>query len=228
MNRPAAAELDRVLAAAGFLCLGRFLPSEDSQVPPLAGGDRPTELMLIGSTGPALWPCLLESPEWADGTADPLDRYTLRVLSAIARQHGFEAVFPFQGPPYRPFQQWALSCGGFSPSPMGVLAHCDYGPWAGFRAAFMRAGPCDAPGATERSGPCKTCKDKPCIAACPANALSLSGGYDVPACRDQLAASPDLDCWSGCLARRACPYGTPHRQNPDNARFHMESFLKLS
>ncbi|PVB61463.1 hypothetical protein [Labrenzia sp. 011] len=227
MNGPAAAELEKDLAAAGFLCLGGFSPGKDSDVPALSGGTRPQTLLLIGSTGPSIWPCLVESPEWADGADDPLDRYTARVLGVLARKHACEPLFPFQGPPYHPFQKWAQACGGFSQSPMGVLAHQVFGPWAGFRAVFLSSQPLDTPPAAERSGPCDTCLDKPCIAACPANALSLTGGYDVPRCRDHLARSRALDCWSGCLARRACPVGTPHRQDPATARFHMDSFIGL-
>ncbi|MEM5583631.1 hypothetical protein WNZ15_14295 [Roseibium sp. AS2] len=227
MRGAAAAVFEKDLAAAGFLCLGGFAPGVGDSVPALAGGDRPNTLLLVGSTGPSIWPVLTKSPEWADGAADPLDRYTARVLGALAQSHGFEALFPFEGPPYHPFQQWAAACGGFSPSPMGVLAHRDFGPWAGFRAAFLTAGTLDAPRGADGSGPCETCADKPCLAACPANALSLSEGYDVPRCRDHLSQSRAFDCWSGCLARRACPYGTPHRQDPASARFHMESFIGL-
>ncbi|WP_269585194.1 hypothetical protein [Roseibium sp. Sym1] len=227
MSGPAAAALTKRLAAAGFLCLGGFDAPDEASLPSLSGGARARSLLLIGSTGPSVWPKLSSSPEASDGTADPLDRYTRRVLTEIAASEGFEAAFPFDGPPYHPFQQWARRCGGFSQSPMGVLAHRDYGPWAGFRAAFLSKTPLAIQQDTRSAGPCETCADKPCITACPAGALTLETGYDVPRCRDHLATSRSLDCWSGCLARRACPCGREHHQGPDNARFHMESFIGL-
>ncbi|GAB4530862.1 MAG: 4Fe-4S dicluster domain-containing protein [Roseibium sp.] len=224
MTGPAAADLDRDLAAAGFLCLGGLAGHNGLELPSVGG--RPARaLLLVGSTGPSIWPRLKESPEFGDGAPDPLDRYTRRVLTALAAAADCTVVFPFDGPPYHPFQQWALKCGGFSHSPMGVLAHHAYGPWAGFRATFLFADRSAAPETVTGAGPCPTCPDKPCIAACPAGALSLENGYDVPKCRDHLVADQASHCRSGCLARRACPYGQEHRQDPANARFHMDSFI---
>lgn len=225
MTGPAAAALTERLAAAGFLCLGGFETRDEDSLPALSGGAPARSLLLIGSTGPSVWPELSRSPEAKDGKPDPLDRYTRRVLADIAALEGFDAAFPFEGPPYHPFQQWAKRCGGFSQSPMGVLAHHAYGPWTGFRAAFLSAAPLTGEPATASAGPCETCAGKPCITACPAGALSLEAGYDVPGCREHLKANPSADCWSGCLARRACPYGVEHHQAPANARFHMESFI---
>jgi len=224
MTEPAAATLDRNLAAAGFLYLGGFAPSEDASVPPLSGGQRAGTLLLIGSTGPSLWPAFGESPEHSDGGPDPLDRFTRRVLTRCASAHGFEPLFPFEGPPYYPFQQWAFKCGGFSQSPLGVLAHRVYGPWTGFRAAFLSAEALADTSPAPSEGPCEGCEDKPCLSVCPVNAISLESGYDVAACRAHLAQDRDRDCWSGCRARRACPFGTEHRQSAATAGFHMKSF----
>jgi hypothetical protein len=227
MRGPAAGELDRDLAAAGFLVLGSFAANDAADLPPVQSGKPAGSLLLIGSTGPSIWPKLTASREFTGGDADPLDRYTRRVLTDLAAANGCAVVFPFDGPPYYPFQQWALRCSGFSRSPMGVLAHHAYGPWAGFRAAFLFAEPLPAPAAEAAAGPCGTCAEKPCLKACPPAALSLDTGYDVPKCRDYLAADRSVECWSGCLARRACPFGQDHRQDPANARFHMESFAGL-
>ncbi|MHA7776134.1 hypothetical protein [Roseibium sp. M-1] len=225
MTEPAAAALNEALAAAGFFCLGGFVPKAEDDIPALSDGRVTQTLLLIGSTGPSIWPVLTASPEYQDGKADPLDRYTKRTLLAVADPFGFEALFPFEGPPYHPFQQWALNCGGFSRSPMGVLAHRHFGPWAGFRAVFLvpelLAGLTTPPG----QGPCENCTAKPCLPACPVEALSLTSGYDVPKCRDYLAASPEAPCRTGCLARRACPVGDAYRPGPDMGRFHMDRFV---
>ena len=225
MTGRAAAELNEALAAAGFLCLGGFAPEPGSKVPNLSGDRAARSLLLIGSTGPSIWPILSASPEYQDKQPDPLDRYTKRALLDLAGQFGFEAIFPFEGPPYHPFQQWALKCGGFSQSPLGVLAHRTYGPWAGFRAVFLSAAPFRETALPLAEGPCATCEDKPCLSVCPVDAVSLTEGYKVAACRAHLAESRGQDCWSGCLARRACPYGQQHRHGAEIARFHMERFL---
>ncbi|WP_152499616.1 hypothetical protein [Labrenzia sp. THAF82] len=227
MENPAA-DLTDSLATAGFFVLGGFSPGPGDPVPVMTGGRHPKSLLLVGSTGPTLWPRLTSSPEFSDNRSDPLDRYTKRTLSAIAGANDFEALFPFEGPPFHPFQQWAQACGGFSQSPMGVLAHHRYGPWTGFRAALLSEQTFDLATRSDVVGPCETCSGKPCIAACPVGALSVENGYDVPKCRDHLAATENATCWSGCLARRACPIGEEHHQEPANARFHMGSFADIS
>ena len=227
MTDAAAPDLEGDLTVAGFLVLGGFAPGAEDGVPGLAGGRPAASLLLIGSTGPSLWPPFETSPEYSDGAPDPLDRYTRRVLKHCAADHGFDPLFPFEGPPHYPFQQWALKCGGFSQSPLGVLAHAAYGPWTGFRAAFLSPGPAAVPGANALAGPCETCLDKPCLSACPVNAISVKEGYDVPACKAHLQSSDDMDCWSGCLARHACPFGSDHKPSVATARFHMASFIGI-
>lgn len=223
MREPVAAKLTKSLAATGFLCLGGFEPQSGDLVPDRPSGKVKT-LLLIGSTGPSLWPVLRHSTEFTDGKPDPLDRYTRRTLGDLAGEFGFGVLFPFDGPPYHPFQQWAMKCGGFSQSPLGVLAHHALGPWAGFRAALLSAIPLRELTQTSQAGPCETCEDKPCLSICPVNAVSLAGNYDVAACRNYLIETPDADCWSSCLARRACPFGTDHQQDAATARHHMKSF----
>jgi hypothetical protein len=227
MTTPAFATLKDDLADAGFLVMGGFEPGEKDAVPPLADGNVPRTLILIGSTGPSLGPALRRSPEHADNQPDPLDRYTRRTLSNIGSRFGFTVLFPFEGPPYHPFQRWAMRCGGFSQSPLGVLAHIEFGPWSGFRAVFLS--PLQTQGFLQsgKAGPCETCVDKPCLGICPVNAVSLNGDYDVAGCRTHLAQNPDADCWAGCLARRACPFGTDHTPPAETARFHMKSFVGL-
>lgn len=225
MTGPAVKGLKQDLEAAGFFCLGGFEPDAGHDVPPLPSGRPVHSLLLIGSTGPTIWPRLTQSPEYTDRRPDPLDRYTRRVLTGLADAHGFQPLFPFDGPPYYPFQQWAMKCGGFSQSPLGVLAHRDFGPWAGFRAVFLSAA--HVSGGSSETGPCEDCADKPCLTACPVDAISLKDGYRVAECRAHLASGAGLECRSGCLARRACPVGKDHRQNAETARFHMDSFMGL-
>ncbi len=212
----------------GFLVLGGFSPGPNDAVPEVAPGTPAQSLFLVGSTGPGIWPVFSESPEFADGAPDPLDRFTRRILSGIAQDCGLALVFPFDGPPYHPFQKWAMKTGGFSQSPLGVLAHDIYGPWSGFRAAFLSAEGLVPMAENLSAGPCPDCADKPCLSACPVNAISGTEGYDVTRCRDHLAKGRGEPRFSGCLARHACPIGADFRQSPEQARFHMDSFMGLS
>lgn len=211
----------------GAVPLSSPRPGGEGQGERVSRAGLPTRtLLLIGSAGPALFDAFTESPEASDGRPDPLDRYTARLLRDIADEFGLTPVFPFDGPPWHPFQAWALRAGGFSPSPVGVLCHAAFGPWAAFRAAFLSAERFGTFEQNGKPGPCGTCEEKPCIAACPADALSLEAGYDVPRCREYLKANRKAHCRAGCLARRACPFGRQFAQSEGQAKFHMTSFLR--
>ncbi|MBO6756876.1 MAG: hypothetical protein JJ902_11165 [Roseibium sp.] len=225
MDMAAATRLSKRLSAAGFLGLGGFHPLPEDRVPD-AGADRPARtVLMIGSAGPAFWQAFQNAPEAGDGIPHPMDRFTRRVLTDIADEAGLVPVFAFDGPPYHPFQRWAMRCGGFSQSPIGVLAHRRYGPWIGLRAALVadrHFGEFEAAGTT---GPCPECVEKPCLSACPVEAFSLASGYDVAKCRNHVVSASGTDCLTGCLSRRACPVGQDHAPLPDQGRFHMRTFV---
>jgi len=226
MDTARATRLSKALVRAGFLAFGGFHPDPGDDVPSLADGRPARTLLLIGSAGPGLFAAFEAAAERTDALPDPLDRYTRRTLSAIAADAGLEAVFSFEGPPWHPFQRWAMRVGGFSPSPMGLLAHRTHGPWAALRAAFLSAqrfGRFDMAGTP---GPCESCPDTPCVSACPAGALSLETGYDVPRCRDHLMREgDDAPCLTGCRVRRACPVGGAYAHDAGQGAFHMAGFL---
>ena len=67
------------------------------------------------------------SPEARDGRADPLDRWSRRVVDALAAALGARALYPFDGPPHWPFQRWARRAEAVHVSPLGLLIHPDYG-----------------------------------------------------------------------------------------------------
>ncbi|MDD9921206.1 MAG: ferredoxin [Boseongicola sp.] len=165
------------------------------------------------------WPYFTGTPEYLDGSADPMDRWSERVISEIASNVGGFAYFPFGGPPYHPFYSWALRTGRVWASPVSLLVGADMGLNVSFRGAI--AVPSDKPAQTAPK-PCSDCH-QPCKTACPVNALTTEG-YDVAACKTYLRENPTSDCRTvGCLVRRACPVSRP--QLVDHAQFHMAAFL---
>lgn len=216
--------IERLVAVHGLRLRGGFQPATDDGVPALADGRMPATLLLIGNVGSSLWPAFSASPEAADGRPDPLDRWSRRVARAIAYDAGAEPLFPFGGPPYLPFQRWALRAEPVAPSPLGILIHPDYGLWHAYRAALAFAVRLDLPRPDPRPRPCDSCADRPCLAACPVGAFD-GDRYDVPACISHLAAAPSSSCMSGgCLARSACPVGRAFAYEAEQARFHMRAF----
>jgi len=166
------------------------------------------------------------TPEQRQFDTNPLDNWTRGVVQAVADGLGCRAHFPFTGPPYHPFQQWALKAGGVFTSPIGPLIHSQFGLWHAYRGALVFAERLALDTPPGGDSPCRTCADKPCLSACPADVFA-SGQYDVPACVSHVTSAAGGDCQNaGCLARRACPIGEEYAYSREQAGFHMAKFLK--
>lgn len=210
------AALSAALAAQFLTVLGGFHP--EAGEPGLPKGAQ--TLLLLGPQEPGFWPHLTAEPEW-DGAPDPVDRWSRRVIGRIACDFRAKALFPFGGPPYHPFYQWALRTGRAWASPVRLLVHADQGLMVSFRGALALKERLALPPA--RPNPCVSCA-APCLTACPVGAMALQG-YDVTACHSHLDQHPKGPCLSaGCLARRACPAGAAYARLPEQSAYHMERF----
>lgn len=201
----------------GLTLLGGFAVRPEHGAP-----DGVASIGLLGMSE-AGWGIFRASPECEDGAPDPLDRWSHRVVGALADTLDALPLFPFGGPPYRPFLRWAEATGRIWPSPVGMSIHDEHGLWMAFRGAL---GFHEARGeleSAEAQRPCDTCAGKPCLGACPVDAFA-TGVYDVPACVAHISTPAGADCMAqGCRVRRACPVGaTPP---PEKAAFHMRAFL---
>ena len=178
-------------------------------------------VVLIGNAGPGLW----QSFPGPDGSGNPLDGWCRKVLLSIARSLGADILFPFDGPPYHPFLNWAQRAEGLSPSPIGPLIHPYYGLWHAYRGALLFSHVFDVPPPLN-TNPCESCVNKPCLATCPVGAFGADG-YDVFTCICHIKAPAGNDCLDrGCLARGACPIGRNYLYAPEQAAFHMAAFLQ--
>jgi hypothetical protein len=205
------------IAAAGLAYRGAFHAE---------AGEAPGKtIVLVGFVGNGNWQAFANSPEAADGQPDPLDRWSFRVISAIARDLGATALFPFTEP-FLPFQRWAQKAEPVHTSPLGILIHPDWGLWHAYRGALAFAEHIALPPPDRRPSPCDGCADKPCLSACPVGAFTPAG-YDVPTCIGHIGNPAGTTCMEGgCLARLACPVGTQFRYQSEHAHFHLRAFLE--
>jgi len=210
------AELVEKLADANLAVLGGILASAT----PLPDGCK--TLVLLGPLEPGFWGRFQGTPEFRDGKADPIDRWSGRVISDVATAHHGRAYFPFGATPPHPFYSWAVASGRCWPSPVMWLVHDLAGTMVSFRGALGFDHIIELPPLP--ASPCETCTDKPCLNACPVGALT-GAGYDVPACHTHLDNPAGQRCLSGgCQVRMACPVSQTYGRAPEQSAFHMEYF----
>lgn len=206
-------------AAVGLSVMGALHPKDETALPAGAG-----TLVLLGPDG-AQWEAVFSrSPEAADGAPHPIDRWSRRVVAALAERFRASALFPFDGPPWLPVIRWAQDSGWAWPSPVGMLVHATAGLWFSCRGILVFDEKLALPD-PPASSPCATCPTQPCRSACPVDAFG-KGYYDVPKCASYLVEAGARTCMvRGCSVRHACPAGNRRRPLPDQAARHMRAFL---
>ncbi|MFO1074405.1 MAG: ferredoxin [Geminicoccaceae bacterium] len=223
---PMLERLQQRLEGHGLSLRGGFRPEAADAVPPLADGRPAGTLLLVGHVGGGFWSHLQAAPERHG--PDPIDRWSARVLAELAAETGAEPLFPFGGPPYHPFQRWALRADpALSVSPLGILIHPEHGLWHALRGALLLAEAVELPPPAEpQPGPCASCAGRPCLSACPVGAFSGTG-FAVQACRACLGTLSGQACMiQGCLARNACPVGRERRYGSGEIQHHMRAFAR--
>ena len=228
------------LAPLGLSIFGGFRIEHGDQagMPDLAGAPA----LLVGNAGSRMWEAFARSGEYRDGHADPMNRWTQRVMEEVVRESGADCrlLFPF-GEVVWPFQRFAQRAIGVQQSPLGLFIHPHYGLWFALRAAIVFQGGDPAfekviQQVETEIHPCLSCMEKPCLTHCPVSAFSGSG-FAVETCRSYLDSiqssqtdssfSATANCMDGgCAARNACPVGADWRYGEAQLQFHMQAFKR--
>lgn len=179
----------------------------------VAAGER--QLILIGHGGRQLWERLQASGMAGD---DPIDDYSTRTIRHWFAQELPEHRWRILFPGARPIGLQALGAlaGWHQPSPLMIGVDAEWGSWYAYRAVVI-ADTAFAPSPRHAGhSPCPSCLDAPCTGACPTRALA-GGRFDLAAC-SRYRLLPDSPCAEDCLARQACPAGSPHRYDEAQIR----------
>jgi hypothetical protein len=210
----------------GLAVRGAFHPHPRELDPSLPGTLAGT-VVLLGFTGSLQWRRFEESLEAVDGLPHPLERWSRRIVGALAAEFRALEVYP-NGPPSPtvPFQRLALRCEPVHQSPIGLLIHSKWGLWHAYRGALVLTERIPLPDFAPSIHPCSGCATKPCLSGCPVRAFSADS-FDLERCVAHVESVRGLDCReNGCRARRACPVGAQFSYAPQQAQFHMRAFLR--
>jgi len=172
------------------------------------------QLILLGHAGRQLWECVRAAD---GGGAHPIDEHCRRTIArAFAERlpgHRYRLLYPGDGAV--DLQTLGKLAGWHHGSPFMVGVDAQWGSWFAYRAVFL----CDTdfaptPSAETRS-PCPDCRERPCLAACPAQAAG--DPFHLDRCIEQRLA-PASPCAYACPARNACPAGRQHRYDDAQIR----------
>lgn len=211
-------------AEAGLAVRGAFHPRPGEFDGRLSSA---SSVVLLGFTGGIQWRHFAHAPEAQDRLPDPLDRWSRRIIGALAREFDAFDVYPSASSEAPlPFQRLALRCEPVHQSPIGLLIHPQWGLWHAYRGALLLPFVIELPPPATSEHPCASCATQPCLTACPVDAFR-PGTFELDACVQHVLSDAGRPCREhGCLARRACPVGAEFRYGDEQARFHMQAFLQ--
>ena len=233
-NGPVArSSLEQALVPHGLRLLGGLVADARDALPLMPSGRSAEVIWLVGQVGSECWSAFSSSAFYSDGRPDPMDRWAKAVGHMLAQQLGGIALYPSDGPPFYPFQQWGKRAEPVQTSPLMLQIHPLYGLWHAYRFALALPDlPADdarliaGAGGLARPDICLNCDGQPCLSACPVDAFA-GATLKVAACAAYLHSPVGTDCTqAGCQARRACPVGAAFRYVPEHAEFHMTAFVE--
>lgn len=162
------------------------------------------QLILIGHGGKTLWASLKASGLTSE---NPIDDFSSEKVRQCLATHRHAIVYPAKDSVG--LQALGKLAGWHHASPFMVGINEAWGSWYAYRVVALSDTDFATTAPQSTTSPCDRCRDTPCIAACPAEALSGTA-FDLKKCI-AYRKQPTSRCRTTCLARVSCPVGTEHR-----------------
>lgn len=157
---------------------------------------------------------------------DPLDDHAVQLVSDWLDSSGvqdYRLLYPSTDVAFD-LRELGRCLGWHHDSPLGIGLHPIFGTWFAYRVVVAANLELEPEALSGVEAPCMTCADQPCVAACPANAVSSKAAFDLDAC-SAFRLRPGSVCATRCLAREACPVGTMYRYDEDQVEYHYAHSL---
>ena len=185
-----------------------------------------SQLILFAHGGNRLWQAVQESP-FAD-KEHPIDHFSLHIISSFLEQElqcRYQTIYPF-GQPNIPLQALGKLAGWRHFTPFRLGMHPEFGSWFAYRSVALTDSNLTPSSPATDANPCDTCLEKPCITACPAQALSPESEDNGLEKCIRFRLKSDSVCQVNCLSRCACPVGKEHGYSPEQMHYNYSLSLQ--
>lgn len=182
------------------------------------------QLIMFGHGGTRMWESVQQSEftdsEFSD-TDHPIDAFSIETVKQYFADAcsgaNVEILYPHSSR-IVPLQQLGTLAGWHNTSPFRIGINAEWGTWFAYRAVVLADTEFEPTPRMDAPSPCDSCVDKPCITACPADALSGNDGSLQPCIDYRLKR--DSQCKDRCFSRLACPVAAGHRYSMEQLNYH--------
>jgi ferredoxin-like protein FixX len=177
------------------------------------------QLIIFAHGGRRMWESV-QASRFTDAD-EPIDSFSIdlvrRYFSETCSENTFEVLYP-GSKQVVPLQKLGRLAGWHHDSPFRIGVNLVWGSWFAYRVAVLADTEFEATLLFTAASPCLSCTDKPCLSACPAEALEC-GDFSLKLCIDYRLREHS-QCKAQCLARLACPVGCEHRYSMEQINYH--------
>ena len=181
------------------------------------------QLLLFANGGKDFWRAL---PAGSFRSDNPVDDFSVQVVKDFFKLENNGVPYKFIYPGDIPVDLQGLGAlvGWHNPSPFLVGINQDWGSWFAYRVVVLANTNYRVTMPVKIDSPCDSCKDKPCIRSCHANAI-INEKLDINACVEY-RKQPDSKCQTSCASRLACPVGRDHAYQKEQLVYHYKVSLE--
>ena len=183
------------------------------------------QLIVFAHGGRRMWECL-QASRFA-GADEPIDSFSIdlvrRYFAKACSENRFEVLYP-GNKPVIPLQELGKLAGWHHDSPFRVGVNQLWGSWFAYRVVVLADTEFEPTPSLTAASPCHACMEKPCLSACPAEALE-SSNFSLQLCIGYRLIE-NSKCKAQCLARLACPAGCEHQYSMEQINYHYGRSLQ--
>lgn len=188
-----------------------------------------SQLILIGHGGKVFWEALKATGVDLSRQEEqhPVDNFTVSTVQQFMHEEhadcAYQIIYP--GTYTISLQELGKLAGWHHSSPFMVGINPTFGSWFAYRAVVLANTNLALSAPIICASPCDSCEDKPCISACPAQALD-AGEFHLLKCVSYRQEEASV-CKNTCVARRRCPVAIEHRYSEEQMQYHYGRSMRV-